>query len=65
MRGKKSEKVILEVRDGKKVQNELKIEGRLKSPEKKTEDKKFIKFEPKKVKTEITPGLGNILKGAP
>jgi hypothetical protein len=60
-RGRRSERVILEVREGTRLANEVKIEGRAKSPERKVEEKKFMKFEPKKVKG-VTPGLGNILK---
>ncbi len=53
--------MVFEVREGAKLANEVKIEGRMKSPERKAEEKKFMKFEPKKVKG-VTVGLGNILK---
>lgn len=63
---RKSEKVILEVREGNKLMKEVKIEGqtRVKSPDKKVEEKKekFIKFEPKKARAEATVGMVNILK---
>jgi hypothetical protein len=69
MRKKRADRVILEVREGKVVQNNIRIEAEhkfTKSPDKKNEGSRFVKFEPKRGgNINAQTGLAEILKPSP